>query len=275
MIAAATFTELLELEAVQRSFAAVVLASLGLPIAGVLIVGLDVITARFAVMHLALLGTTAGLFLGIDPVLSALAVSCIATGALTPLATRPGGLSGSMGLLMTMAIGSALLLLSITGVNATGAFEFLWGSVLATRGSDLVLIGIVSGVVAGFTITNRKRLALVLYDREIALTSGIAVGPLLFIMLVLVAASIASAIRLTGALLVDSLTLLPALTARNLATSFRSMLGLSVAAGLLTNVGGLTLALATDMPPGPVLVLVAGSVTLASFLVPTVRKGST
>ena len=113
MIAAATFTELLELEAVQRSFAAVVLASLGLPIAGVLIVGLDVITARFAVMHLALLGTAAGLFLGIDPVLSALAVSCIATGALTPLATRPGGLSGSMGLLMTMAIGSALLLLSM------------------------------------------------------------------------------------------------------------------------------------------------------------------
>lgn len=274
MIAVVTFTELLELAAVQRSFAAVVLASLGLPIAGVLIVGLDVITARFAVMHLALLGTAAGLFLGIDPVLSALAVSCIATGALTPLATRPGGLSGSMGLLMTMAIGSALLLLSITGVNATGAFEFLWGSVLATRGSDLVLIGIVSGVVAGFTITNRKRLALVLYDREIALTSGIAVGPLLFIMLVLVAASIASAIRLTGALLVDSLTLLPALTARNLATSFRSMLGLSVAVGLLTNVGGLTLALATDMPPGPVLVLVAGSVTLASFLVPTVRKGS-
>ena len=50
MIAAATFTELLELEAVQRSFAAVVLASLGLPIAGVLIVGLDVITARFAVI---------------------------------------------------------------------------------------------------------------------------------------------------------------------------------------------------------------------------------
>lgn len=275
MIASVPLSDLLELAAVQRSFVAVVIASVGLPIAGVLIVGLDIITVRFAVMHLALLGIAIGLFVGVDPVLVAVAVATIATGALTPLASRPGGLSGPMGFLMTIAIATALLMLSVTGVNATGAFELLWGSVIATRRGDLFLIGAVSLTVAGFVLSQRKKLALVLYDREIALTSGVAVGPLVFVTLMLVAAAIASSIRLTGALLVDSLTLLPALAARNLASSFSSMLRWAIGISLVANVCGLLISLVTDQPPGPVLVLTVGAVTLTTFLTTEQKQGST
>ena len=90
-----------------------------------------IITVRFAVMHLALLGIALGLWMGLDPVLCGVVLAAVASGALAPLAGRPGGLSGPMGFLMTIAIASALLVLSITGVNASGAFELLWGSVLA------------------------------------------------------------------------------------------------------------------------------------------------
>lgn len=266
LITAATLSELLNLAAVQRSFIALALASVGLPIAGVLIVGLDIITARFAVMHLALLGIALGLFMGIDPVLAAIAVATLCTGALAPLAARPGGLSGPMGFLMTVAIAGALLVLSITGVNATGAFELLWGSVLATRWRDLIVIGVISTLVAGFVLRFRQQLALTLHDRELALMSGVRVDALLVATLMLVAAAISSSIRLTGALLVDSLTLLPALAARNVAKSFTSMLWWAMGIGLIANVVGLFVSLATDQPPGPILVLTVGTVTLATFV---------
>lgn len=265
MLASASLGDLLELAAVQRSFIALVLASVGLPIAGVLIVGLDIITVRFAVMHLALLGIAIGLLIGIDPVFCAVIVATAATGAITPLAGRGRGLSGPMGFLMTVAIAAALLVLSITGVNATGAFELLWGSVIATRPDDLVLIGVISTAMAVFIITTRRRIALVLYDREIATASGVTVGPLILAILMLVAAAISSSIRLTGVLLIDSMTLLPALAARNLANSLTSMLWWAMGIGLVANTTGLLLSLVTDQPPGPVMVLTTGAVTLATF----------
>ena len=126
-------------------------------------------------------------------VIAGVLVAMAAAGSLAPLAGRPGGLSGPMGFLMTMAIAAALLVLSLTGVNATGAFELLWGSVLATRPTDLWLLGAVSLAVAVLVGFRRRQLALLLYDREIALTSGVAVGTLVLVVLVVVAAAIASA----------------------------------------------------------------------------------
>ncbi|MGH2952312.1 MAG: metal ABC transporter permease, partial [Solirubrobacterales bacterium] len=72
----------------------------------------------------------------------------------------------------------------------------------------------------------------------------------------------------TGALLVDALTLLPALGARNLGRSLRSMVIWAIVLGLLGNAIGFVVALALDQPLGPVLVLVAGALTLLTYLVP-------
>lgn len=260
--------DLLALPAVQRSALALLIGSLGLPVVGVFVVGLDILPVRFAVMHVALLGIAVGLVTGLDPTLCGLVACAVAAVAVAPLGSRPSGLSGAMGLLMTFAVAAALLVLSISGVNANGAFELLWGSILAVRPVDVAVVTVLVVAVQAFFWTRRRSLALLLYDRELAVCSGVAAGPLMLAVLVLVSLSIGAGIRLTGALLVDALTILPALTARNLGTSLRSMVVVSVVAGVVGNAAGFALALATNQPPGPVLVLAAGVLTLASFLVP-------
>ncbi|MGH8934397.1 MAG: metal ABC transporter permease [Egibacteraceae bacterium] len=95
----------------------------------------------------------------------------------------------------------------------------------------------------------RAELTLVLFDRELALCSGVDAGRLTVALLVVVAVAIGAAIRLTGALLVDALTLLPALGARNLGRSLTSMVRWSVALGLAGNLAGFGVALALDLPP--------------------------
>ena len=266
------FIDLFALPSVQRSAVALVVAGIAMPIVGVFIIGLDVITVRFAVMHMALFGTAVGLWAGIDPTLCAL-VACISTGLfLAPLSEKPGGLAGPMSFLMTISAAAALLVLSISGVNANGAFEILWGSILAVRKQDLVLIVVIAVCVLIFVTTTHHKLSILLFDRELAKCSGIRVGSLTAILLMLIAVSIGSSIRVTGALLVDSITLLPALGARNLATSLKSMIRWSVVLGLFGNVIGFVIALQLDLPPGPVLVLVAGTITLLTYLVPTRQR---
>jgi zinc transport system permease protein len=87
------------------------------------------------------------------------------------------------------------------------------------------------------------------------------------ILLSVLAVAMAASVRLTGALLVDAVTILPALTARAMATSLTSMTLLAMAAGLAGNLLGFALALVLDVPPGPILVITAGGLTLAAHLV--------
>ena len=89
-----------------------------------LIIGFDILTVRFAVMHVALLGLAVGAVDRHRPqLLGTRALRGSPALALAPLAGRPGGLSGPMGFLMTVAVAAALLVLSISGVNANGAFD--------------------------------------------------------------------------------------------------------------------------------------------------------
>ncbi|MFM2032641.1 MAG: hypothetical protein RLZZ297_1406, partial [Chloroflexota bacterium] len=226
----------------------------------------NVLSIRFAMMHVGLLGVAAAMIYGIDPTLMSIVCCGVVGAALAPLADRPAGLAGPMGLVMTFAIAAALLVLSIAGVNANGAFELLWGSILAMRSVDVVAIACLAVLVLSFALVFRRELTLLLYDREIARSSGVAVGWLTIALMVVISMTIGAAVRQTGALLVDAVTLLPAIAARNLATSQRSMLVWAMGLGVFGNIGGFFLTLWLDQPPGPVLVVTMSLVTLATYL---------
>ncbi|WP_329055460.1 metal ABC transporter permease [Streptomyces violaceus] len=267
-LAAADLGWLLQLIPVQRAGAALLLAAIGLPVIGVVIVGLDIMPVRFAMMHVALLGIAVGLLTGLDPMLCALAACALAGAGVAPLARTPDGLSGAMGLLMSLAIAAALPVLSVSGANAQGAFALLWGSILSVGSAGLWLLDVLGVVVPALFWWCRRDLALLLYDRELALSAGVRVDLLTLLLLVLVAVSVAGATKLTGALLVDALTLLPA---RRLGTSLKSITAWALGIGVVVNLTGFLVALKLDWPPGPVLVLTAGAVVLAVHLIPDRR----
>lgn len=266
--------DLLQLIPIQRAAVALIIASIGMPIIGVFVVGLNIVAVRFAMMHVALLGIALGLILGVEPLAVALPLCALTGAAVTPVARRPSGLADVMGLVMTLAIAGALFTLSLSGVNANGAFELLWGSILATRRSDVLILALISGLVLLIYLWQRRDLALLLYDRELALCSGMPVERLTLVLLVLVAVAIAAAVRLTGALLVDSITLLPALAARNLSNSFTGMVRWAIAIGLVGNLLGFLLTLWFNQPPGPMLVLVVGLFTILTYFKSAIFKES-
>lgn len=273
MIGWEQFIEVMGMPAVQRAAIALLVGSIGLPLVGVMIIGLNIVPVRFAMMHVALLGIAVGIVTGLDPLLCALVACAITGGALTSLARTPGGLSGATGLLMSMAMAAALLLIAISGINAAHTFGLLWGSILGVSIGDIVLVSALAIAVPALLIWGRGRIAVLFASRELAVAAGIRVNLLTGAMLVLIAIAIATGMQLTGALLVDALTLLPALAARRLGRTLRSICWWAVIISLASSTIGFLVAILFDLPPGPVLVLVAGAIALAVNLTP--KKGTT
>ena len=66
-------------------FGVLLVAAVGLPVIGVVIVGLDIMPVRFAMMHVALLGIAVALLTGLDPMLCALVACALAGAGVAPL----------------------------------------------------------------------------------------------------------------------------------------------------------------------------------------------
>lgn len=259
------FMDLLGLPPVQRGFAALMISGLGMPLVGVFIVGLNIYPLRFTIMHVALLAVALGQVFGLEPMLLALGLCALTGQVLASFSERPSGAPGAMGFFMVVSIALAFLVLSLGGVNANAAFELLWGSVLAVRPVEVRMLALICLLLGLVFCGNHRQLAILLYDREIAWCSGVPVRGLTIALYVLIAVAIAAAIRLTGALLVDAVTILPALAARNIGSSLATIAAWAVGFGLVGNLIGFLIAVFLDQPLGPVLVLTAGAITLTTY----------
>lgn len=267
----ADFMELMSLAPVQRGFAALMISGLGLPLVGVFIVGLNIYPLRFTIMHVALLAVALGQVFGLEPLLPALVLCALTGRVLAAFADRPSGAPGAMGFFMVVAIALAFLVLSLGGVHANAAFELLWGSVLAVRPTEVVFLAVISLGLLGLFFWKREHLALLLYDREMAWCAGAPVRRLTILLYMLIAVAIACAIRLTGALLVDAVTILPALAARNVGKNLASIAAWAIIFGFCGNLIGFLLAVWLDLPLGPILVLTAGAITLTTYALGTCK----
>ena len=261
------FFEILSIPAFARALAALTASGLAFPALGTFILCLELIPARFAVMHVSLLGAAVGLVLGIDPMLCAMAAAVLA-GLVIARASERSAVSagGPLGLVMTLSLCLAFLLFYKADIHAIEAFNLFWGNVLAldnaetlmTLGAALVLT---MGVVLFF-----KEIRAVLYDRELAKASGLPVTMVYYGIVLAICLGIGVAMRLTGALMVDASTILPALAARNMHRGLKGTLLWGAAYGLLMNWSGFALALALDLPVSPAVIVVGALLVVGTAL---------
>ena len=92
-----TLLEALAVAPIARGLAAVLIAGAALPLAGVLVLRLELVTLRFTLMHGALLGAAVALAVGLDPLLPGLAVALLLVVTHVPLARAAGAAAGLRG----------------------------------------------------------------------------------------------------------------------------------------------------------------------------------
>lgn len=241
--------ELLSYAPIQRGFLVLIAAGFAFPIVGTYLLRMNLLPLRFMLMHGALLGGAMALALKFNPLLTVFAVNLLLVFVMSHAArsmnTDPGQISA---FLMVCSISLAFIFIYRFQVPAKDTLSLLWGSLFTITPGELVVVWAFSLGLIGFHLRFHRQLLAIFFDREIAWSSGVNEQALSNVVILITAVTVAMAMKLIGALLVDALLLLPAIIASFFA---KSLQGLIVSACLLGGsfcLGGFFLSLAVDVP---------------------------
>jgi zinc transport system permease protein len=117
-----------------------------------------------------------------------------------------------------------------------------------------------------FVLTQKARLVMAVVSADLARTSGVRVGGLEFAFLLAFALTVSLGLRYLGVLLMGSLIIIPAATAKHVARSLDGMLATSVLLAIVSTVSGEAIASRFQRSSGPVIIVVAAALFFASLL---------
>jgi zinc transport system permease protein len=252
---------------ILRGFAALIVAGCFFPLAGVFVLRLNLVTLRFTLMLAALLGAAVGLALHVDPLLAGLAFDLLTIVAIARIARESGLTLGYVStFFMVLTIGLAFAVIYKAGVPSKDAFGILWGSIYSLSRLDLVLVIGYAAALLLFVTLLFPRVSAVLFHREIAWSAGVGEAGLTTIILVFVGVSVALLMQLIGALLLDSILLLPAIIASFTARSTRGFFVQACCVGAVCTIAGFFTSLALDVPASSAVTVIAACLLGAGLL---------
>ena len=218
--------------------------------------------ASDAISHIALPGIGLAILLRIHPLLGGVAALLVGT-------ILVWGIENTTRLATETVIGvvfSTALAIGSLITSGDDLIEALFGGVGRLTAIEAMLGLVVALAVIVFVVWQRHRLVLALVSPEIAHTAGIDVRRLNLYFLLVFALTIALGLRYLGVLLVGSLVIIPAATAKRLAHNLQGMLMISVAVSIASTTAGTWLAIALHRAPGSMIVLMAAGFFFLSLL---------
>ena len=219
--------------------------------------------------HSALLGVALGLLLGIDTNWAVVLVATLVALLLVFLQHRgPLATDTLLGIFSHSTLSIGLVVLAFLDTLRVDLLGYLFGDILAVTRADLSWVyggGLL--VLLALTRTWRPLLAVTVHE-ELARVEGQPVLLVRLVFMLVIALVIAVAMKIVGILLITSLLVIPAATARRFAATPEQMAILAVLVGWLAVVGGLWGSLLWDTPAGPSVVVAASVCFLLSHLVP-------
>ena len=211
--------------------------------------------------HAALLGIALGLFFQLNLQLAILLVS-LAVSLLLVGMGRSRFLSTDtvLGILAHGSLALGLILLTVLPGVRLDLLGYLFGDILAITWLDIVWIYL-GGLAVLLTLWKiwRPLLSLII-QRDLALVDGINENRMRAIFFLLISLVVAVAMQVVGILLIVSLLIIPAASARHFANSPEVMALLATLFGIIAVTGGLGMSLILDTPTGPSIVVVGTAV---------------
>ncbi len=216
--------------------------------------------------HAALLGVALGLALGVNLHLGVLVTGVAVSASLYLLERRPDLASDTvLGILAHSSLAAGLVLISFMDTVRMDLTGYLFGDVLSIRREDVAWISAGGAVCLALLARLWRPLLAMTVHEDLARVEGVAVERLRLGFLLLVSVVVALAMQIVGLLLTVSLLILPAATARRLATTPEGMAAAAAAVGVLSVIAGLYASLHADTPAGPSIV-VAGTILFVASL---------
>ena len=224
--------------------------------------------------HSALLGVALGFLLAVEPMAGVVAVTVGVALALVALQRLRPWLSTDalLGILSHSALSFGLVTVGVMSWLRLDLLAYLFGDILSVTPADVALAGGGGAVVLALLAVIWRPLLAATVHEDLARAEGVPVGAVSLAFMLLIAVVIALAMKIVGILLITSLLIIPAATARRFARTPEAMAVIAALIGMLAVAGGLALSLWLDTPSGPSIV-VAAAALFALAQLPLPQKG--
>ncbi|EPF2930197.1 zinc ABC transporter permease subunit ZnuB [Vibrio navarrensis] len=219
--------------------------------------------------HASLMGLALGFLLDINLYL-ALVVCCLTLAVILVTLQKQQLIASDtlLGILAHSALSIGLVAVSFLDNVRVDLMSYLFGDLLAISTQDLLFIyaGVVA-IAAALFIFWRPLLSTTV-NEELAAVEGVNTDLIRLVLMLMVGIVIAVGMKFVGALIMTSLLIIPAATARRFASSPEQMAFTAAFLGVVSVLSGLTLSWHFDTPAGPSVVISATSLFVLSQLVP-------
>lgn len=247
---------ILEYDFMRRAFVVGILLAIIIPCVGIIVVLKRLSMIGDALSHTSLAGVAAGLIMGINPILGAVA-ACIAAALGIEIIRKKIPKYSEMSIAIVMSAGVGLAgVLSGFVKTAANFNSFLFGSIVAISNFEMMLVIYISLAVLLVFILLYKELFYIALDERGARLTGIPVGIINFIFTILTAVTVSVAARTVGALIVSSLMVVPVACAMQFGKSYKQTVIYSVCFAVSFMIIGLFLAYYAGLKPGGTIVLI-------------------
>lgn len=208
------------------------------------------------IAHSGLLGVAVGLALSIDLTVGVIAVALALSALLVGLQRqRLLPTDTLLGILAHVALAAGLIAASMLSGGRLDLMGYLFGDILAVTNTDLIWIFGGGAVILALTLWIWRPLLAVSMHEELAMAEGINAGWVSAAFMLLLALTVALAMKLVGILLIASLLIIPAATARPFARTPEQMAVIAAIVAALGVVLGIGASVIADTPAGPSIVM--------------------
>ena len=226
------------------------------------IFGTYVVTRRLVfisggITHASLGGLGAGLYLGINPIVSAVIFSVLSAFGIQWLSERQGVREDSaIAVFWSFGMAAGIILTFLTPGYTPSLAEYLFGNILTITHVDIIALAFVTLLLSLFFVIYYRSIVSLSFDIQFAKTRRIAVQFISYAMMFFIAVSVVLSIRLVGIVLLMSLITVPQMTANLFTTNYLKIIFLSAAISFVGCVVGLLMSYYLNAPSGAFIILV-------------------
>ena len=252
----------------KNAFLAILLITPLFGLVGTMIVNNKMSFFSDALGHFALTGIAIGVVLGVSnysfamlcfSVLFALGISVI-------MQSEASSTDTIIGVFSSAGIALGIFILSLSG--GLGKYSsYLVGDILSITKNEIIMLAVTLVVVISVWVVSFNKLLLAGLNSEMAASKQINVRFYKNLFSVLIAIIVTISLKWVGMLMINSLLVLPAASARNLARNMKSYHLMSVGFSFISGISGLLISYYIGTSAGSTIVLVSAMIFFVSYFV--------
>ena len=177
-----------------------------------------------------------------------------------------------IGVFSSTAVALGIFIATLGGGSFTKYNTYLIGDILSVTPAQIGTLGLILVAVVIFWVLFSNRLTLTAIHPQLASSRGIPVGLSQTLFTTAIAVVVTLSISSVGLLILNSLLVLPAASARNVARNLRQYHLFSVAFALVAGIGGLVISYYLGSSAGAAISLVLALIFAVSFCLRKVRR---